>query len=215
MTEPRVVERYKKRSVWFHWVHTAAFVILIITGAIIFLPGIGVIASGGWTRMIHRVAVVFFIGAPVVYFISNPKMSLHFIKETLTWGKDDIGWGKAAPYYYFGSDKVPMPPQGHANTGQKMWQGVVLGTGVLFLVTGIIMWFLKGTVSPGIFQSCVIIHDVAFLGGFLMLLVHIYLGIIHPRMTESLRSMWDGKISKHYAESHYGKWYEEISADSE
>ena len=105
-----------------------------------------------------------------------------------------------------------MPPQGHVNTGQKMWQFIVLGTGILFLISGFIMWFLKGIVSTGLFQWCVILHDIAFLLAFLMLLVHIYLGIIHPRMTESLRSMWDGKISKKYASSHYGKWYDEISA---
>lgn len=37
------------------------------------------------------------------------------------------------------------------------------------------------------------------------------LGTIHPRMSESLRSMITGKVSEEYAKSHYGKWYEEIS----
>jgi cytochrome b subunit of formate dehydrogenase len=31
-------------------------------------------------------------------------------------------------------------------------------------------------------------------------------------MTESLRSMWDGKVSRKYAKSHYGKWYDQITA---
>jgi formate dehydrogenase subunit gamma len=213
MTEPRVVERFKKRTIWFHWIHTLAFLVLIVTGAILFFPGLGGAAAGGLTRIIHRIAVIFFVGAPLLYFAFNPKMSLHFIKETLTWGKDDIGWLQAAPLYYFGGGEERMPPQGHVNTGQKMWQFIVLGTGILFLISGFIMWFLKGTVSTGFFQWCIIIHDIAFLLAFLMLLVHIYLGIIHPRMTESLRSMWDGKISKSYAKSHYGKWYEKISAN--
>jgi formate dehydrogenase subunit gamma len=213
MTEPRVVERFKKRTIWFHWIHTLAFLVLIVTGAILFFPGLGGAAVGGLTRLIHRVAVVFFVGAPLLYFVFNPKMSLHFIKETLTWGKDDIGWLEAAPLYYFGGDEERMPPQGHVNTGQKMWQLIILGTGLIFLITGLIMWFFKDTVSTVLFQWCVIIHDIAFLLAFLMLLVHIYLGVIHPRMTESLRSMLDGKISKSYAKSHYGKWYEKISAN--
>jgi len=215
MTEPRVVERFKKRTVWFHWIHTAAFLILIVTGAILFIPGFGAPAAGGITRLIHRIAVVFFAGVPIVYFIFNPRMSLHFIKETLTWGRDDIGWLEAAPIYYFGGDEERMPPQGHVNTGQKMWQFIVLGTGVLFLITGLIMWFFKGTVAPAAFQWCIIVHDIAFILAFLMLLVHIYLGVIHPRMTESLRSMLDGKISKTYAKNHYGKWYDEISTPEE
>jgi len=212
MTEARVVERFKKRTIWFHWIHTAAFLILIVTGAILFIPGLGAPAAGGLTRLIHRIAVVLFVGAPVLYFVLNPKMSLHFIKQTLTWGKEDIEGVTKAPDYYFGGAEEKMPPQGHINTGQKMWQVVVLGTGTLFLVTGFLMWFLKDILAPGIFQWCVIVHDVAFILAFLMLLVHIYLGVIHLRMTESLRSMWDGKISKTYAKSHYGKWYDEISA---
>ncbi|MFC1928573.1 formate dehydrogenase subunit gamma [Chloroflexota bacterium] len=212
MTELRIVERFKKRTIWFHWIHTASFLILIVTGAILFFPGIGGPAAGGMTRLIHRIAVVIFVASPVIYFLLNPRMTLHFIKETLTWGKEDLDWVQAAPLYYFGGAEERMPPQEHVNTGQKMWQFIVLGTGILFLISGLIMWFLKDVVSTGLFQWCIIVHDIAFLLAFLMLLVHIYLGIIHPRMTESLRSMWDGKISKKYASSHYGKWYEEISA---
>jgi len=213
MAETRVVERFKKRTIWFHWVHTAAFLILIVTGAILFFPGIGGPAEGGVTRIIHRVAVVIFVAAPVIYFFLNPRMTLHFIKETFTWGKDDFDWVQAAPLYYFGGAEEKMPPQGHVNTGQKMWQLVVLGTGIPFLITGCLMWFFKGILAPGVFQWCVIVHDVAFLVAFLMLLVHIYLGIIHPRMTESLRSMLDGRISKKYAKSHYGRWYDEVAEE--
>ncbi len=212
MTEPRVVERFKKRTICLHWIHTAAFLTLIVTGAILFLPGIGDAAAGGTTRLIHRIAVVFFVAIPVIYTVFNPRAAWHFIKETLTWGKETISYMEAAPLYYFGGDEEKMPPQEHINPGQKMWQLIVLGTGILFVISGLIMWFFKDTVSTGLFQWCVIAHDVAFLLAFLMFLVHIYTGAIHPRMTESFRSMLDGKISKKYAKSHYGKWYEEISA---
>jgi formate dehydrogenase subunit gamma len=43
----------------------------------------------------------------------------------------------------------------------------------------------------------------------------LYLGAIHPRMTESLKSMLKGKVSEEYAKSHHGKWYEEISKGGE
>lgn len=215
MTDERVVERFRKPTIWFHWIHTAAFLALIITGAIIFLSGIGGAAAGGITRLIHRIAVVIFVVAPAVYFVSNPRLSLHFIKETLTWGKSDLDWLKAAPLYYFGGAEDKMPPQPHINTGQKMWQFIILGTTALFLITGFIMWFLKGIVPSAVVEWCIIVHDIAFLTALAMLLVHIYLGVLHPRMTESFSSMVDGKISVHYAKSHYGKWYDETSKKSE
>lgn len=211
MAEVRVIERFKKRTILFHWIHTASFLVLLVTGAILFISGLGILATDGLTRVIHRIASVLFVAVPVLYFALNPKMSLHFIKETLTWGKDDLAWIVKAPDYYFGGDEDKMSPQGHVNTGQKMWQMVVLSTGILFLVSGSLMWFFKDILEPTIFQWCVIIHDVAFVLALLMLLVHIYLGVIHPRMSESLRSMWDGKISVTYAKNHYGRWYEEIS----
>jgi formate dehydrogenase subunit gamma len=197
--------------VWFHWVHTAAFLILIITGAILFVPGLGSPAAGGITRLLHRIAVIFFVACPVIYAVLAPRLAWNFIKECFIWGVDDIKWVTRAPDYYFGGDEDKMFPQGHINTGQKMWQLIVVVTAVLFLLSGLIMWFLKGIVTPALFQWCVILHDVAFILVFLMLLVHIYLGAIHPRMTESFRSMLDGKISKQYARSHYGKWYDKIA----
>jgi formate dehydrogenase gamma subunit len=215
MTEERVIERFSKKTVWLHWIHTAAFLILVVTGAILFIPGLGSPAAGGITRLLHRIAVVFFVGAPIVYLIIAPRKAWQFVKECFIWGVDDIKWVSKAPDYYFGGDEEKMLPQGHINTGQKMWQLIVVATGVVFLITGIIMWFLKDIIAPAVFQWCVICHDVAFILVFLMLLVHIYLGALHPRMTESFRSMLDGKISKKYARGHYGKWYDEIAAGKE
>lgn len=215
MTAKRTIERFKMRTVWFHWIHTAAFLVLAITGAILFIPGLGGIAAGGWTRIAHRVAAIIFIIVPVGYFFTNPRMTLHFIKETLTWGKDDLGWVKAAPDYYFGGKEGNMPPQPHINTGQKMWQLVVLGTGIIFVLTGLVIWFFRDIVPAGLFQWFIIIHDVAFIFSFIMLLVHIYLGAIHPRMVESFRSILDGKVSPTYARNHYGKWYDDISRDAD
>ena len=152
--EARTVERFKKRTIWFHWIHTASFLLLLITGAILFFPGTGGPAAGGATRMIHHVAAVVFVAGALLYVPLNPKMALQFVKDTLNWGKDDFNWLKAAPDYYFGGPEDNMPPQSHINTGQRMWQTVILSTGVVFLVTGAIMWFGRGSVPAGV--DCIV-----------------------------------------------------------
>lgn len=215
MTEPRVIERFRKRTIAFHWVHTISFLILLITGAILFLPGLGGAAAGGATRFIHRLAVIFYIGAPLVYVFSNPKMCLQFIRETFTWGSEDIRWLFQAPDYYFGGDEDKLMPQGHINTGQKMLQFIVLVTGFLFVVSGFILWFFKGIFSAGLIQWTLIVHDIAFIGALMGLLIHVYLAVLHPRMTESFRSMLDGRVSKKYARSHYRKWYDAMTPDDD
>lgn len=207
------VERYRKRAIFQHWWIVACSFLLALTGLFLFLSWFGPAAWWGYSRLVHRIAAVGFVAIPVIYTILNPKSTWAWIKEAFTWGKDDLGWLKAAPTYYFGSDIVPMPPQERSNTGQKMWMLVVILTGIMFVVSGALMWFFKDILPAGVFQWAVFAHDVAFITAGAMLLVHIALGAFHPRFSEALRSMITGKVSVDYAKSHHGKWYDELSSE--
>lgn len=209
------VEKFKPRSRWLHWVVVMAAFTLAITGLFLYVPQMGAAAQDGYTRIIHRVAAVVFVGAPVLYFLVAPKVSLSFLKKVFSWGKDDLEWLEAAPDYYFGGEESKMPPQPEMNTGQKLFALVSVVCFVGFLVTGILMWVFKGSISPGGFEASVFLHDVFFIVGGAMLLLHIYLGAIHPRMSEALRSMITGKVSAEYAKSHHGKWYAEVAGEEE
>jgi formate dehydrogenase subunit gamma len=147
--------------------------------------------------------------------MAKPRRSMQFVKEIFTWGKDDIGWLKAAPDYYFGGDERKMPPQPDMNSGQKLWAVVAFLSAIGFILTGTLMWFFKTSIPAELFQWATIIHDLCFIVAGAMLLVHLYLGAIHPRMTESLKSMISGKLSVKFAKSHYGKWYEEKTKGTE
>jgi formate dehydrogenase subunit gamma len=145
--------------------------------------------------------------SPIIF----PKSKVSRMKEPIAEAKYDLGWLGAAVDYYTGGDESKMPPQGHINAGQRLWQLVAIVCGLILFVTGGIMCFAKGTVSPGVFQWCLFTHALVFIIGGCMLIVHVILGTVHPRMSESLRSIITGKISEEYAKNHYGRWYEEIS----
>jgi formate dehydrogenase subunit gamma len=207
------VQKYTKVARTFHWVHTAAFIILVLTGIFLFVPAAGVLAQDSWSRVIHRVAAVIFIVAPLMQVFANPKTALSSIKEAFTWGPDDLEWLKAAPRYYFLNDESAMPPQNEMNSGQKMWLTVLLIMAPIFVITGILMWFFKSALPSAVFQWCVFVHDVAFIATFVFLLVHVYLGVIHPLMRThggSFRSMVNGTVTAEYAKSHHGKWYNRV-----
>lgn len=214
MTHHEVV-KFTAGARWFHWVITAAALALAITGLLLYVPAFAGAAEGSYSRIIHRVAAVIFVAAPLLFFLAKPGGSLRFIKQIFSWGKDDLAWLKAAPDYYFGGSEKNMPPQPDMNSGQKLWGLVAFLSALGFIITGIIMWFLKGAVSGEAFNWMVIVHDLCFIVGGAMLLVHLYLGAIHPRMTESLKSMIGGKVSVEYAKSHHGKWYNEITKGAE
>jgi formate dehydrogenase subunit gamma len=209
------VEKFSAGARWFHWVITAAALALAITGLFLYVPAFAGAAEGSYSRIIHRVAAVIFVAAPLLFFLVKPGGSLRFIKQIFSWGKDDLAWLKAAPDYYFGGSEKNMPPQPEMNTGQKLWGLVAFLSALGFIITGIFMWFLKDGLPAGVFNWMVVVHDVCFIAGGAMVLVHLYLGAIHPRMTESLKSMIGGKVSVEYAKSHHGKWYNEIAKVAE
>ena len=209
------VEKYRKPIRILHWIHSGAFVLLFLTGLILFIPGLGFLAEDSWTRVIHRIGAAIFVILPVIYLIVNPKSVMRGIKLAFTWGSDDVGWIKALPGYYFKGDESKMPPQGEMNTGQKAWWLIVLVFGLLFAITGLIMWFAKTSAAPGLLEVMVLIHDISFIIAGVMLLVHIYNGLFHPLFNEAWSAISGGTISEEYARKHHGKWYAEISKGKE
>ncbi len=205
------VEKYRKQIRVLHWIHSGAFVLLFLTGLVLFIPGLGFLAQDGWTRLIHRIGAAIFVVAPLIYIILDPKAVARGLKQAFDWGKEDIGWLQAAPRYYFLGDEKQMPPQGSMNTGQKMWWFMVIVFGVIFVLTGAVMWFAKTAAPSAVLQWMVFIHDISFIVTGAMFLLHIYLGVLHPLMTEAWGAMASGKISADYAKAHHGKWYEEIT----
>jgi len=209
------VEKYRKPTRILHWVHGGAFVLLFLTGLVLFIPQLGPLAQDGWTRLLHRIGAAVFVVAPLIYIPMNWKTTLKGIKEAFTWGSEDIGWLKAAPQYYFLCDEDAMPPQGHMNTGQKMWWFMVIIFGLLFLISGCIMWFAKTAAPPVVLQWVVFIHDVAFIVTGVMFFVHLYMSVVHPLVrplgTGSWSAMTRGTVSVQYAKTHHGKWYDGIS----
>lgn len=69
------VERYRKPTRVLHWIHASSFIILFLTGLILFLPPLAFLAEDSWTRLIHRIAAVVFVIIPLWYLFTNWKAS--------------------------------------------------------------------------------------------------------------------------------------------
>lgn len=204
-----------------HWVHTATFIPLVVTGLILYVPLLQWLAQGQagyFVRLVHRVTAILFGLLPILYFIVEPRRFVMSIRE-FVFDKDDIGWVMNAFSYYLLGRHTAMPPQGRFNTGEKMNGLIMCVTWVVLGVTGLLMWFGKGAVpivgslrlgfvmSPGLFQWMVLIHDLAMIIAVAMFLVHLYLAVAHPLMWAGLVSMRFGVTSAAYAAEHHARWY--------
>ena len=201
-----------------HWLHTTAFVVLMITGAIIYIPwfgnSVGAGAGGHAVRLIHRIGAIAFMLVPVCYLVFDPRGLFAAMKRIFTWGKDDLGWLKGAPRYYFFGDEEAMPPQDKYNTGQKLFYLTVVICMVGFIVTGLIMWLGRDTVSVWMFQWSVFLHDLCTIAYGAFFLVHFVLSVMHPLMKGALNGMLFGRMPEEYVKSHHAKYYEELQDKS-
>jgi len=205
----RWVPRYDQSERVLHWIHTATFFILVLTGMTFFLPSLQPLAqgeSGMIFRLVHRIAGVFFAAVPIVYAIFRPRRLAATLKD-LRVGWRDLGWLKAAPSYYLLGRHGIMPPQGRFNTGEKLNVIILSASTVLFTISGCVMWFGKGTVPPGLFNAMVILHVITMAVAVTMFLIHFYLAAVHPLMWQSLLGMRFGVVSESYARGHHAAWY--------
>jgi formate dehydrogenase subunit gamma len=203
-----IIQRYSKIARAVHWAHAAAFIVLVVTGIFLFVPAAGILAQGSWSRIVHRAAAMLFIAAPLIQVLVHPGTTKEAIKQAFTWDAEDLEWIQAAPRYYFLSDESTVPETDSINPIQKVWLIILLVMVPVFVITGILMWFFAYFLPSAVFQWCVFIHDVAFITTFIFMLVHIYLGTIHPVVQThggSFRAMTKGSITAAYAKSHYGK----------
>ncbi len=206
----RWIPKYTTVERFLHWIHTASYIPLALTGFVLFAPWLQPLAQGAagtYLRLIHRIAAVFFGGVPIAYALLQPRRMLFNVREFLSFSKYDLLWLRGAfPYYVLGRH-ADMPPQPRFNTGERLTAIVlVLGT-ILFGITGLTMWFLKGVVPAWLFQLMVIGHDLMFVITFIMFMVHFYLAVVHPMMWQSLVSMRYGVVSESYAREHHAMWY--------
>jgi formate dehydrogenase subunit gamma len=206
----RWIPKYSGLERLLHWVHTASFLPLALTGFVLFAPWLQPVAqseAGIHLRLIHRIAAVFFGGVPIVYAILQPRRMMMNLREFLSFSKYDVLWLRGAiPYYVLGRHE-DMPPQPRFNTGERLTAVVmVLGT-ITFGITGLSMWFLKGIMPVFLYQLMVFFHDLMFIITFAMFMVHFYLAVVHPMMWQSLVSMRYGVVSESYARAHHAMWY--------
>jgi formate dehydrogenase subunit gamma len=205
----RWIPKYTFVERMLHWVHTVSFVPLVVTGLVLYLDILQPLAQGEaglWMRWVHRLAALLFIGEPLLYGILQPRRLWMHLKE-FSVEREDLGWIKNAFGYYVLGRHTDMPPQGRFNTGEKINGLVMIATWILFVISGVVMWFGKGLVPADLFRWMVVVHDLTMIGAVAMFLVHLYLAVAHPLMWAALVSMRFGVTSASYAAEHHAKWY--------
>ncbi len=204
----RLIERFNAVERAAHWTTAISFVVLALTGLIMFfgkyllLPWMGYVAFSWITiisKNLHNFVGPLFIFSIIVTF-------LVFVRDN-GFGPEDWKWFARIGGVFRGQEY----PSGRFNGLEKMWfWGGLTLLGIIMAVTGVILDFPNWNQTRGAMQLSEQVHLIAaalfIIGG----LGHIYIGTIG--MTGAYRAMRDGYVDEEWAREHHLLWYEQVKA---
>jgi formate dehydrogenase subunit gamma len=206
---PRLVRRYEPAQRIIHWIGVASFLTLLLSGLVLLWPPLSFLAAGGWSRLLHRVAVVPFVALPFAYAAFLPREAKHLIVESLTYTRDDWRWLTRLPAYLLGRTRG-LPPQGRLNAGQKLHHAGTFAMFVTISVSGFVLWLGSGRLGPDGLAVAAMVHDVSMLGLSVLLVGHVYFTLLY----DALSAMRTGYVTETYARLEHGAWLQELPPEA-
>jgi len=188
-----------------HWGVAIFFIPALLSGFAIYSPWAyraitPLFGGGAMTRLLHP----WFSLGFVLFF------ALQFLNwlRLMTWTENDRRWLRRIRVYV--TNAVDHEPEyvDFFNGGQKLYFWAIVGSAVLFLLSGVPMWFPHtfGRITVDIGY---VLHDIAalvMLGGFI---VHIYESTAAIRGT--FQSMTRGTVERRWARAHHPAWYRRVT----
>jgi formate dehydrogenase subunit gamma len=188
-----------------HWSVAIFFVLSLLSGFGIYSPWLfrwltPLFGGGAMTRLLHP---WFGLAFELFFFFQF----LNWFAP-MAWTKSDRRWLRRIKQYTTNEEKVEAEDVGFFNGGQKLYFWAIVVSAVLFLVTGLLLWF-DDAVPRWLVALSYVVHDIAalvMLGGFI---IHVYEGT--AAMPGTFRSMTDGTVTKEWAWTHHPAWYRDVT----
>ena len=189
-----------------HWLLAVMFLVLLFTGAALYLPSL--VGLVGRHRLVERVHVDVGLALPLPLLVSLAgswgKGLRADLRRLNRWSLDDRRWLACACHA-----RVPRGLRtGKFNAGQKLNAAFLAGALLVMLMTGSVMhweyyWPLSWRTGATVVHESLAYVLVVVVAG------HIIMALAHP---PALRSMLAGRVSRRWAERHAPAWLEEMEA---
>jgi formate dehydrogenase subunit gamma len=194
----RLVLRFTRTERAIHWVHAAAFFVLLGSGLVLYVPALSeAVARRQLVKAVHiDAAIVWLILIVAIVVLGDRKALRRTVHELDVFDRDDRRWLRGQ-----------RTPQGRFNAGQKLNAALTASFALLFAVSGLLLW-LGERDTRFRWASTVVLHDGLLYASLVLLTGHLYLALIHPATRHSLRGMTTGKVSEKWARRHYPRWFQ-------
>lgn len=188
-----------------HWLVAIAFVLSLLSGFALYSPWLfrfltPLFGGGAMARLLHPWFGLFFD----IFFLFQ---FLNWVTPML-WTDVDSRWLRRIKQYTTNEDKLEHAEVGFFNGGQKLYFWAIVLSCVLFLLTGLLLWF--DHVAPRwIVAVSYVVHDLAALLMLAGFIIHIYEGT--AAMPGTFRAMSNGTVTEKWAWTHHPAWYRAVT----
>src|SRR3954471_6574169 len=195
MTRRRLA-RFSRTERTVHWVHASAFLILLATGLALYLPSLSeLVGRRPLLKSIHVYTALAWLVALVLVVVLGDRRSLRAtLREVDQFDRDDRAWLRRR-----------HPPQGRLNAGQKVNAILTAVFALLFVVSGVLLWYGERDTRFR-FAQTILIHDWLTYVSLVLFIGHLYLSVIHPRTRHSRTGITRGWVYEDWAREHHAKW---------
>ena len=188
-----------------HWSVAITFILSLLSGFAIYSPWLyrwltPLFGGGAMTRFLHP---WFGLAFTIAFFFQF----LNWFAP-MAWNENDTRWMKRIRAYVSNREKLEPPETGFFNGGQKLYFWIIALSAVLFLITGILLWF-DHVVPRWTVAVSYVVHDIAALIMLAGFIIHIYEGTAAQPGT--FRSMIDGTVSRAWARTHHPAWFRKVT----
>jgi formate dehydrogenase subunit gamma len=197
--------RHPAYTRFLHWTVAGFFILALLSGFAIYSP---------W---LFRFLTPLFGGGPMARTL-HPWFSLGFVLffalqflnwlGPMTWTPDDRRWLRRLKEYIANEEKLEPEYVGFFNAGQKLYFWTIGVSAIVFLITGIPLWFPESVGRTAVAIGYVL-HDLAAIVMLVGFIIHVYEGTAAQPGT--FRSMIRGTVQKRWAWTHHPAWYRAVT----
>jgi formate dehydrogenase subunit gamma len=186
-----------------HWIHAAAFCVLLASGVCLYLPSLAeAVGRRPLLKTIHVYTAVAWAAALVLVVVLGDRRALRrMIHEVDVFDADDRAWlrGRSAP-------------QGRLNAGQKLNTIATAAFAILFAVSGFFLWLGERDTRFRLAHA-LLVHDYLMYVSVVLLLGHLWLSLIMPSTRHALSGITRGWVREDWAARRHAKWVESVHAE--
>jgi formate dehydrogenase subunit gamma len=188
-----------------HWAVAILFLLAFLSGFALYTPWLyhaltPIFGGGPTTRLLHP---WFSLGFVLVFALQI----LNWVTP-MWWTPADSRWIRRIKTYVSNEELIEPADVGFFNGGQKLYFWTIVASALVFLISGLPMWFPR-TFGRGAVAVGYVLHDVAALLMLVGFIVHIYESTAQQPGT--FQAMTRGTVSKRWAWTHHPAWYRDAT----